>query len=306
MRTLVAIAALLMLVALPAAAQEYEQHWRWCGGREGATPDQSIRSCTIVIDARRENNVGMGSAWHNRGVAYEKKGQWAQAIAQYDQAIRLNPPNPLSLLARGYAYMNTGELDRAIKDYDASLAARPNNAFALMRRGLVHSRKRDYPRSIQDYDAALRLDPGLIAAWTNRAATHGLMFDFEAALRDNVEANRRAPENFAALSGICINAAILDRLDQAMPACEKALGLRLGDPATLYSRGLVHLKAGRLDAAITDFSNALVVEQHAHMLFARAVARQRKGDTAGADADFASARFALPGIDEEMARYGVK
>jgi tetratricopeptide (TPR) repeat protein len=306
MRAIIVIAIAASLFAPLALAQDYEQHWRWCGGKEGATPDQSIRSCTIVIDARRENKVGMASAFHNRGVAYEKKGQWAQAIEQYNQAIRLNPPNPLSLAARGYAYVSTGQLDRGIADYDAAIAARPNFAFALNRRGVAYHFKRDFPRALQDFDAALRIDPSLVLAWTSRAATHGLMFNFEASLRDNEEANRRAPNDFAALSGICINAAILDRLEQAMPACEKALGLRLGDPATLYSRGLVHLKANRLDAAITDFSNALVVEQHAHMLYARAVARRRKGDTAGAEADFTSARFVMPGIDEEMARYGVK
>jgi len=308
MRTVIAItiAAVLTAVALPAMAQDYEQHWRWCGGRDGANPDQSIRSCTIVIEARRENAIGTASAFHNTGIAYEKKGQWQQAIEQYDEAIKRNPPNPLSLVARGYAYMNTGEFDRAITDYNAAIAVQPTNAFALMRRGLAYHFKLDFGRAIMDFDLALRINPDLIAAWNNRAASHGLMLNFEASLRDNLEANRRAPNDVTALAGICTNAAILGRLEQAMPACEQALRLKPRDLKTLYSRGIVHLKADRLDAAIADFTEALSVEQHAQMLYGRAVARARKGDTAGAQADFASARFVMPGIDEEMARYGVK
>jgi tetratricopeptide (TPR) repeat protein len=46
-----------------------------------------------------------------------RQGDYARAIADYDEAIRLDPKNFGAYYRRG-AYANKGELDRAIADSD--------------------------------------------------------------------------------------------------------------------------------------------------------------------------------------------
>lgn len=267
----IAVASLMALVVpLAALAQDYEQHWRRCTGKEGVGSDERIRSCTIVIESGRENEIGTATAFHNRGIGYEQKKQWPQAIEQFSEAIRRNPPNVLALIGRGYAYASSGKADLAIADYDAALRLQPSNVFALVRR------------------AAANFNSGRHAA----------------ALRDYSEVHRLAPANPSALSGICITGAILGKLEQAMEACEQTLRLSPRNPQAIYSRAIIHLKAGRLDEAIAGFTDALSIEQYAPMLYGRGVAKARKGDVEGSRADFASARFMQPDIDREMSFYG--
>ena len=74
----------------------------------------------------------------------------------------------------------------------------------------------------------------------------------------------------------------------------------------MTNRGLVYLKLGRLDEAIADFVAALSIDPKlAFALYGRGLARQKKGDQAGGEADIAAARALKSTIADELAKYGV-
>ncbi len=69
--------------------------------------DLSIRGCTLIIEGQAKNYNSVAAkavAYANRGNAYEKKGEYDRAIADYEQAIRLNPRYALAYSGRGNAY----------------------------------------------------------------------------------------------------------------------------------------------------------------------------------------------------------
>ena len=47
-------------------------------------------------------------AYTNRGVSYAKKGEYDKAIADFTEAIRLNPTQPMSYMNRANAYRALG------------------------------------------------------------------------------------------------------------------------------------------------------------------------------------------------------
>jgi tetratricopeptide (TPR) repeat protein len=75
-------------------AQETSEAWKWCEGRNGASADLVIKSCTTVIQSGRENTENLAVAFYNRGKAYADKGDLDRAIQDFDQAIRLDPRDP--------------------------------------------------------------------------------------------------------------------------------------------------------------------------------------------------------------------
>ena len=55
---------------------------------------------------------------HNAGVELQEQGRLEEAIAEYDEAIHLDPKYALAYSNRGSAYGDLGQHQRAIRDYD--------------------------------------------------------------------------------------------------------------------------------------------------------------------------------------------
>jgi len=99
------------------------------------------------------------SALINQGNEKSDRGDYDGAIADYTEAIRLDPNNARAYNSRGWTYALKGDYDQAIEDANASLRIRPNDAPTLHTRGYAYAGKGDYDRAIADFEAALRIDP---------------------------------------------------------------------------------------------------------------------------------------------------
>ena len=62
-----------------------------------------------------------------------------RALADFDQAIKLDPRNPLPFYNRGLAYRDKGDTQHAIEDYDTALKLDPDDETAKRELRLGHS-----------------------------------------------------------------------------------------------------------------------------------------------------------------------
>jgi tetratricopeptide (TPR) repeat protein len=107
-------------------------------------------------------NPNYATAWNNRGSVYQYgKKDYDRAIADFTEAIRCNPNFAMAYCNRGQAYMNgKKDYDRAIADFTEAIRCNPNFAMAYYSRGVAyHLGKRDYDRAITDYTEALHINP---------------------------------------------------------------------------------------------------------------------------------------------------
>ena len=65
------------------------------------------------------------------GFAYEGKGDHDEAIADYDEAIRLEPNNASAYAARGRVFENKGDPRRALADFNKALTLRSDLSSAI-------------------------------------------------------------------------------------------------------------------------------------------------------------------------------
>jgi tetratricopeptide (TPR) repeat protein len=90
--------------------------------------DQALGDCSRAIElgpsanamspsgARLGDDVTSSDYYRERGFTYLRKREYDHAIADFDNAIRLNPKNPKSFENRGLAYEAKGDAARAQAD----------------------------------------------------------------------------------------------------------------------------------------------------------------------------------------------
>jgi tetratricopeptide (TPR) repeat protein len=87
-----------------------------------------------------------------------------RAIADYDQAIRLDPGNAELYRYRGLARTMRGDLDAAISDLTEAIRRDPRGIGFFVDRGRAYAKKGNLARAIADFEEALRIDPGDVDA----------------------------------------------------------------------------------------------------------------------------------------------
>src|SRR5262245_38383663 len=65
--------------------------------------------------------------YYSRGYTWNQRRAFAKAIAEYDEAIRLDPRYADAYFARGYAWNEQKQFDRAIADYTEAIRLYPKN-----------------------------------------------------------------------------------------------------------------------------------------------------------------------------------
>ena len=68
--------------------------------------------------------------YNNRGIAYGEKGQYDQAISDFNKAIEINPRYEKAYSNRGIVYRLKGQYDRAISDFNKAIEINPTDAQA--------------------------------------------------------------------------------------------------------------------------------------------------------------------------------
>ena len=74
---------------------------------------------------------------YNTGLDHQEQGRLEEAIAEYDEAIKLNPEFAAALKNRGVAYGELGQVGRAIQDYQPVISLNSEDAVAYINLGLL-------------------------------------------------------------------------------------------------------------------------------------------------------------------------
>jgi tetratricopeptide (TPR) repeat protein len=166
MRILLLLAFEFLLVA--GAFAQSTPDTETCDSTSG-TADDRVAACTRAITSGQLSTENLAKTFSNRGVEWQAKGNYDRAIADYGEAIRLNPRHANAYSNRGIAWSAKGDNDRAIADYGEAIRLNPQYAYAYRNRGLAWRAKGDYDRAIADYGEAIRLNPQFASAYNSLA-----------------------------------------------------------------------------------------------------------------------------------------
>jgi tetratricopeptide (TPR) repeat protein len=304
---------------------------------------QQYRCALRAIDAAVSHAPKEGTLYVERANIYRAMKQPDEAARQADLMITAAPLSADMLAQAGVVYCSTGQCQKGLKAFGDSIAIKPSitaflNRIRYLPAGDQAGRKRDI-------DAALKLNSAstyvltALAQWQHdngdavgEAATvekikgdDGTQMDPNARLQiaqvyvragqaEKARAVYAELRGFAAgrgsgalYNGVCYSEAQLNfDLELALSDCRKAVTLQPGSGAIIDSLAFVELRLSRYGEAIADYDKAVALSSdRAPMLFGRGIAKLRKGEKIGGDADIAAAKAKQPDIAEEFKKMGV-
>ena len=89
---------------------------------------------------------------------YFEDGNYAQALNEYEQALKEDPSLLPAKRGQARSLMQLGKIDNALAIFNDAIQRDPNFAPAYANRGIVYDRMEKYEKAIADYDKAISLD----------------------------------------------------------------------------------------------------------------------------------------------------
>ncbi len=219
------------------------------------------------------------AAAYRRAVALHRLGKLQEAIAAYDEALRLQPCFPEALHAGGTILRDLGWTDDALRFLREAIRLRPGFRDAVLDCGNLLCGLYRFDEALAVFDAASVERPNDAALLVNRGvALHelGRLADACASCEAAIAADATLPE--AHLN----HANVLTRWwrhADALPAYDRAIALRPAYPAAHSGRGMALLMLGRFADAEAAFATAVAQEpDNAYALTNRGRLRLLQGD----------------------------
>jgi tetratricopeptide (TPR) repeat protein len=285
----------------------------------GVQPKQQIAALPVASNLNAADYLLSGNE-------KEDKGDYQGALADYNQAIKIDPKYALLYNNRGYLKMQRlNDVNGALADFDRSISIKPNSALAYNNRGFLKEEKlNDFKGALADYNKSLQIDPTDATVYSNRGLlkaekmndAQGAMDDYNKAISIdskhlNAHINRGSlREKLNDLKGALAdyNQALI--IDPKYAAGYNLRGLlkaeKMNDPQGAladYNQALiidpkdavVYLNRGVLkddvlndpSGALSDYNQVIALDQqYALAYFRRGLLRNNRQETSGAIADY--------------------
>jgi tetratricopeptide (TPR) repeat protein len=151
---------------LPVTTHLKSQRWDKFGFLNGTMKNTVNKSIGIILpivlfflfsyaSAQQKQDEPKDAKFYiDRGIAYEKKGQYDQAISDYTKALEIEPKAAGAYYYRGIAYVHKGQYGWAIDDFTKGLEIEPNAAGPYFYRAIPYYFKKKYDESWKDIKKA--------------------------------------------------------------------------------------------------------------------------------------------------------
>lgn len=143
--------------------------------KRGQTLARSGKNVEALAEFNNAINLDPHSpdAFYKRGLLYQGEKQHEQAIEDFTAASGLSPQRAEPLLGRAISYLATDKVREAAADLDEAAQFAPQNAQIWSTRGLAYERLGDKPKAAGSYSRAIALRPKDEAARSGFARVGG-------------------------------------------------------------------------------------------------------------------------------------
>ncbi len=211
----------------------------------------------------RDNLLHNPLAWvahDNLGLALQQAGKFEDAIAHYEQALRIKPDIVEAHNNLGVALEDQRKVLEAIAHFEQALRIKPDYAEAHSNLGMVLYQIGKHQEAIAQYKQALRINPDFAEAHYNLGIALGQVGKFEEAIVHYEQALRIKPDYAKAQYNLGIALEQVGKSKDAIVHYEQALRIE-PDYVDAHNRfGTALAQTGRIKDAIAHYEQALRIK----------------------------------------------
>ncbi|MFC2069980.1 tetratricopeptide repeat protein [Chloroflexota bacterium] len=199
---------------------------------------------------------------NNRGSSLAILGFSREAIACFQESLKINPANAATRYNIGTEFLRQGKLNEAIQEYKEVLRLEPNHHRAYVNLGTIYCQQGNLDEGIKQYEQALRIEPDFAETHLNLGFTYFMQQKFDESLREYKEALRINPN----LAELHIKCAVIyynqGKLDESINEYREAISLNPNHAEAHYNLGIIYHEQENFDMAVTEYKEALRINQN--------------------------------------------
>jgi tetratricopeptide (TPR) repeat protein len=121
---------------------------------------EAVDTYSRVLDLSPKTDKSQWVLYYYRGIANERRKNWAAAEADLKKALELNPDQPLVLNYLGYSWVDQGvNLDEAFKMLRRAVDLRSRDGYIVDSLGWAYYRLGRYEEAVRELEKAIDLKP---------------------------------------------------------------------------------------------------------------------------------------------------
>lgn len=223
-----------------------------------------------------------------RATLYGEAGDAGAAIADYNEAVRMDGLNAKAYLDRATYYLELGLYDDALRDVQNAQEYAPNNPQVFIQRADIYAAQDKTDSAIDNYNLALEINASLADAYFGRGKVRYGLEQYDLARADFLEAKDRDPDNADILYYLGKAYEQYSEVDvNARNYYEQALELRPDFVAVRVELGTMYSDLAMYDEALEQFTEAIRLDPTNDVAFNnRGFAYDRMGEYRRAVADY--------------------
>jgi TolB-like protein/DNA-binding winged helix-turn-helix (wHTH) protein len=159
---------------------------------------ETLERAEKLIDEALAANVGIQWAHYVKGTVLRAKGQWQDAIPEFEAALALNPNSTGALQGLGWCRLFTGSLDEVIPLAEKAIRIGPRDpsiGHRYLAIGMVHELRAEPAEAILWFEKARGTIAAVPLVWAHLASAYALTGDAERAAAALAEARRLSPDD---------------------------------------------------------------------------------------------------------------
>jgi Flp pilus assembly protein TadD len=198
--------------------------------------------------------------YYNLGTALAKQGQTAEAIHQFQEYIQFRPNDADGHYDLATALYNEGQLNQAIRQYREAIHLKPDNADAHDNLGIALGRTGQLDEAIQQFREVIRLKPNYGRVHNDLGIALLNKGQMDEAISQFHEAIRLDPRNASAYNNLGIALDREGKIDEAIRQYQQAIRLVPGYAQAYNNLGADFAARGQFDEAIANYRQAIQID----------------------------------------------